>query len=199
MVAIVLANSFDEFLRVRTRFHEVMEVPNRPKSTQFQAAIHMPGHNLLELEGMLNHATSWASETLGIQYEEKQVFICHNTKDKAFVKKLASDLRQAKLKVWYDAWTMLPGDSLYDKIQQGIRTSAWFIIVLSPDAVSSQWCKRELHNALEEELERKSVYVIPVLYRSCEIPGFLKEKLWADCRGNKYKKGLSSLLERLRA
>jgi hypothetical protein len=60
---------------------------------------------------------------------------------------------------------MLPGDSLYDKIQHGIRTSAWFVVVLSPDSVGSKWCRRELHNALEEEFERGRVYVVPALYR----------------------------------
>ena len=55
---------------------------------------------------------------------------------------------------------------------------------------------RELHNAMEEEFERNDVYVVPVLYQSCDVPGFLKEKVWADCRGRKYRKSVQALVRR---
>lgn len=125
------------------------------------------------------------------------VFICHSSGDKRFVRRVANDLGARGFKVWFDEFEMLPGDSLYDKIQHGIRTSAWFVVVLSPDSVGSKWCRRELHHALEEEFERGRVYVVPALYRQCEVPGFLKEKLWADFRSKKYKAGLHQLVKRL--
>jgi hypothetical protein len=125
------------------------------------------------------------------------VFICHSFVDKKFARRIANDLTIKGFKVWFDEFEMLPGDSLFEKIQAGIRNSTWFIIVLSPDSVESKWCKRELHNAMEVEFERSKVYVVPVLYRRCEIPGFLKEKLWADCEGRSYTRGLKEILRRL--
>jgi hypothetical protein len=124
-------------------------------------------------------------------------FICHSSNDKRFARRVANDLESHGFKVWFDEFEMLPGDSLYEKIQNGIRTSAWFIIVLSPHSVESKWCKRELHNAMEEEFERNKVYVVPIYYKECVIPGFLKEKVWADFQGKKYKIGLHQLLKRL--
>ena len=125
------------------------------------------------------------------------VFICHSSGDKRFARRVADDLVARGFKVWFDELEMLPGDSLYERIQHGIRTSAWFVVVLSPDSVGSKWCRRELHNALEEGFDRGRVYVVPALYRQCEVPGFLKEKLWADFRGKKYKTGLHQLVKRL--
>lgn len=124
------------------------------------------------------------------------VFICHSSEDKPFVRRLSADLVSNGLRVWFDEWEMLPGDSLYDKIQQGIEKASWFIIVLSPASVDSKWCKRELHHAMEEEFERNKVYVIPVLYRDCTLPGFLKEKIWADARDHRYSGALDLLLKR---
>ncbi len=134
----------------------------------------------------------------GPRKKAHDVFVCHSSIDGKFSRKLAGDLAEKGYAVWFDEFTMLPGDSLYEKIQQGISASSWFIVVLSPDSVTSPWCKRELYNAMEEELERKKVYVVPVLYRDCDVPGFLKEKFWADCRGRNYKQGLELILERLR-
>ena len=122
------------------------------------------------------------------------VFICHSSVDKEFARRLSSDLKSNGIKVWFDEFEMFPGDSLYEKIQSVIRSSAWFVIVLSPDSVSSKWCKRELHNAMEEENQRDRLFVVPVLHRDCEIPGFLKETVWADCRATEYKNGLARLM-----
>jgi division/cell wall cluster transcriptional repressor MraZ len=124
------------------------------------------------------------------------VFVCHSSRDKPFVRRLASDLRQAGIKVWFDEWEMLPGDSLYSRIQHGILQAGYFAIVLSPSSVGSPWCARELHAALEEELNRRRVFVVPILYQTCEIPPFLKEKIYADLTSRNYRKGLARLLQR---
>jgi len=62
------------------------------------------------------------------------VFLCHSSSDKDFARSLASDLKRSGLRVWFDEWAMRPGDSLYDKIQSGIKDAGWFVIVLSPNA-----------------------------------------------------------------
>jgi hypothetical protein len=126
------------------------------------------------------------------------VFVCHSSHDKEFVRKLAAALKNQGFKVWLDEFEMLPGDSLYDKIQQGIRKSSWFIIVLSPHSVKSKWCRRELHAALEQEFDRKRVYVVPVFFKQCRLPEFLKEKVYARCDGENYENGLQQLVNRLK-
>jgi hypothetical protein len=41
------------------------------------------------------------------------VFLSHNSKDKPRVRKLAEDLRDAGLRVWFDEWVLKPGDDIY--------------------------------------------------------------------------------------
>lgn len=129
-------------------------------------------------------------------YKEK-IFICHSSEDKAFVLKFAGDLKKRGIDLWLDVWEMKPGDSLFDKIEEGIESSSKFIIVLSPASVNSIWCKRELNQALSREFEARKVFVIPVLYRNCKMPGFLKEKIYVDLSDDNYENGLNSLIRYL--
>jgi hypothetical protein len=123
------------------------------------------------------------------------LFISYSAKDTEFVQMLATDLAARGLKVWWDKWVMKVGDSLHRKIQDGITNSAWLAVVLSPHSVSSPWVEKELNSGLMKELEQKEVFVLPILYKDCQIPILLKDKIYADFRSS-YKTGLSALLDR---
>lgn len=126
-----------------------------------------------------------------------EVFLCHTSKDKDFVRKLALDLENYSVKAWFDEWRIDVGDSLNKKIQKGIKESSYFAIVISPDSIKSGWVQRELNAAFSEELKRKDVFILPILYKDCEIPLFLQDKYYADFRKN-YEDGLNSLLKRFK-
>ena len=77
---------------------------------------------------------------------------------------------------------MQVGDSLIEKIRHGIKHASYLGVVLSPDSVESEWVKREVEIALNEEIGGRRVKVLPILAKTCEVPGFLKGKLYADIR-----------------
>ncbi len=125
------------------------------------------------------------------------VFLAHSSRDKAFVRHLACDLSRHHVKVWVDDAELCVGDSLTEKIAQAITRSEYLGIVLSPHSVVSNWVRRELEVALTHELESGNTKVLPILYRTCAVPEFLKGRVWADFRGrDSYQKGLSTLLRR---
>jgi hypothetical protein len=126
----------------------------------------------------------------------KDFFISYSGRDAEFVAKLTSDLNSAGVKVWWDKTEMKVGDSLHQKIQDGISNAAWLGVVLSPNSVSSAWVEKELSSALARELESRQVFVLPILYRDCQVPLFLKDKVYADFRTS-YDLGLETLLERI--
>lgn len=111
-----------------------------------------------------------------------KVFLSHSSKDKLFVEKLARDILALDVDVWLDQWEMKIGDSLFDKIEEGIESSDYVIIVLSNDSVNSFWVKKELNAFLCNEIISKSKKILPVLIDDCNIPVFLREKLYADFR-----------------
>ena len=111
-----------------------------------------------------------------------KVFISYSSEDIKFVEKLALALIQNRRGVWLDRWEMRPGDTLLNKIQEGINEATYLVMVLSKRSVIKPWCQKELNAGLMRELEEKKVFVIPVLIEDCEKPLFLKEKIHADFR-----------------
>lgn len=124
------------------------------------------------------------------------VFISYNSEDRLFAERLAKDLKSLGLTVWWDEWEMRVGDSLLEKIQQGISHSSFLAVVLSPGSVRSAWVNKELAAALAVEIETRDVIVLPLLLADCEIPPFLKDKIYADFRRS-YRRGLERLCDRL--
>jgi hypothetical protein len=122
-----------------------------------------------------------------------RVFLSHSSIDRPFVDRLAFDLERVNVGVWYDKWEIRVGDSLIEKISQGIESSDYLAIVLSPDSVKSEWVKREVNAALIRELEEKEVVILPILITDCEIPILLREKKYADFRKS-YEDGFEELL-----
>src|SRR6266566_4175902 len=102
-----------------------------------------------------------------------RIFVSHSQKDNDFVGVLVQDLRRIlgdDRSVWYDALGGLRGgDTWWSRIVQELTACDTYIIVLSRDAMNSEWVCRELDIAINE---RKRI--VPVLYRSCDIRADLK-------------------------
>jgi hypothetical protein len=122
------------------------------------------------------------------------IFISYSHSDKTLVDKLALRLVRHDAHVWVDTWELNVGDSILNRVQEAIRDSSALLIVLSKASVASEWCKRELSAGLMRELDEKRVIVLPVLVEDCEIPVFLREKMYADFRKD-FKSGFKALLE----
>ncbi len=122
------------------------------------------------------------------------VFISYSHTDKRFVDLLAAALIRKRHHVWVDRFELRPVDSLIQRIQDAIEKAPALLVVLSKAFVNSEWCKKELATGLARELEEKRVVVVPLLIEDCEIPLFLRDKLYADFRSS-FKDGLNDVLE----
>lgn len=124
------------------------------------------------------------------------LFISYSHADKDFVDKLGAQLILKKVHVWVDRWELNVGDSITERVQEAILEAANLLVVLSKNSVASNWCKREINSGLLLELERKNVVVMPVLIEDCEIPLFLRDKLYADFRKG-FDEGLQQVIDSL--
>ena len=122
------------------------------------------------------------------------IFISYSHEDKDFVDKLAVNLVKHDAHVWVDTWELNVGDSILNRVQEAIQVSSALLIVLSKASVASEWCKKELNAGLMRELAEKKVIVLPVLVDDCEIPVFLREKMYADFRKD-FETGLKALVD----
>lgn len=73
------------------------------------------------------------------------VFISHAGEDKISVARpLAAQLENFGLRVWLDETQLRVGDSLREKIDEGLAQSRFGVVVLSPAFFSKRWPQREL-------------------------------------------------------
>lgn len=122
------------------------------------------------------------------------LFLSHNSLDKPFARRLATDLQASGIRTWLDEAEMRIGDSLIEKIAEGIAGAEYLGVVLSPRSVQSAWVQKELNIALSREIGGRKIKVLPILLETCEIPIFLQDKFYADFRApDSYEKGLNLL------
>lgn len=95
--------------------------------------------------------------------------------------------------MWYDKYQIKVGESILWKIDEGIRESEYLGIVISKEALKSEWVKTEITAAWQKQVEQKRNFVLPIYYRECEVPLFLQGIKYADFRSD-YKKGLEDLV-----
>ncbi len=110
------------------------------------------------------------------------VFMSHSCVDKPFARRLSGDLGALGAQVWLDEAEIGIGDSLIDKIESAIDGVDFLAVILSPDSVASSWVREEVKQALAGQLAGREIRVLPLLLRECTLPGFLREKLYADFR-----------------
>lgn len=89
-------------------------------------------------------------------------FISHATEDKqSFVRPLAKILISIDCKVWYDEFNLKIGDSLRKKIDEGLKSSRYGIVVLSRDFFKKNWPEYELNGLVAKEMNGIKV-ILPI-------------------------------------
>lgn len=129
---------------------------------------------------------------------EYDVFICHASEDKKdFVRPLAELLQQQHLDVWYDEFSLNVGDSLTQKIDEGLANSRFGIVVLSPNFFKKPWAKRELSGLTLREMVEKKNLILPIWHRvSVEDVALFSPPL-ADKKAATSQDGINALLRDL--
>ena len=83
-------------------------------------------------------------------------FICHANEDKSdFVHPLAEQLKAQHVKVWYDEFSLVVGDSIRRTIDKGLKNSRFGIVILSPSLFRKNWPQYELDGLVDREMAGK--------------------------------------------
>ena len=121
------------------------------------------------------------------------VFISYNHNDGEFAERLALELIRRDIKVWKDSWRIGVGDSLIQKVQDGLEGARFFCVIFSKNSLGSEWVKREITAGLLREIEERKVMILPIVVDDSRLPLLLRDKLYADFRGD-FEQGLNDLL-----
>jgi hypothetical protein len=95
-------------------------------------------------------------------HAEYDVFICHASEDKdAFVRPFAEKLVAAGVRPFYDEMTLVWGDSLRRRIDEGLARSRFGVVVLSKSFFAKEWPQRELDGLVQLEMQGRA-RILPI-------------------------------------
>jgi len=100
--------------------------------------------------------------------ERHSIFVSHSNADNDFTMRLVADLTAAGADVWVDRQEITYDDFL-KWINRGLAQAHWLVLVLTPDALRSEWVEMEVNAALNMVRQRRMRGVIPMLARSCDV------------------------------
>ena len=91
-----------------------------------------------------------------------KVFISHAYTDEPFVRKVAVGLEKVGLEVWDATREILPGDNWAAKVARALEESEAMVVLLTPDALRSNWVSWEIQYALGEQSYRNRLISVIV-------------------------------------
>ena len=151
----------------------------------------------LVAEDLVDEATSQKAVRHKEEKERRVAFLSHSSKDKPFIRQLAADLSANGVDVWLDEQRIHVGESIPEKVAQGLAESDYFLIGISENSVSSEWVKKELNGALVNEVQRRKVHILPLKLDDSPMPPAIGDKKYADFSSS-YKAGFEELLRSIK-
>lgn len=122
------------------------------------------------------------------------MFICHASEDKPIVRRFAEFIQYHGVAVWLDEREIKVGESIIEKVSEGIESATHLIIFLSANSVTKPWVTKELSSALMRQLGQRSISILPLRIDESPLPILLSDIKYADCRVN-IEKGFRDLLD----
>lgn len=109
------------------------------------------------------------------------IFLSHNSNDKAVVEPIALRLREifGQDNVFYDSWSIQPGDGIIDKMNHGLTNCKLFFFFVSKNSLNSEMVKLEWQNALMK-MTKGHTKLIPIRLDNCIMPAILMQSLYID-------------------
>jgi hypothetical protein len=97
--------------------------------------------------------------------KQYDAFICHASEDKdEIVRPLAELLKRMELEIWFDEFELSIGDSLRRKIDRGLASSRFGVVILSEAFFKKEWPQRELDGLVSGEVEGRQV-ILPIWHK----------------------------------
>ena len=120
------------------------------------------------------------------------IFISYSRRDDEVMRRIAFFLRDQGFKVWVDNEKLISGTPAWEEsIENAIKNAFAVIVILSPEAKSSEWVRREI--ACADQYQKR---VFPVLVKGDEdesLPIRLITRQYIDMRGDETL-GLNTLM-----
>lgn len=104
---------------------------------------------------------------------KSKIFLSYASPDEQYAQMIRDALTRHNLLTIVDPFSLSAGDSIFGSITKAIAASDFMIILVSPDALKSDWMLREMETLTALEWQQRAITVIPVKVRPCVVPQYL--------------------------
>lgn len=130
-----------------------------------------------------------------------KIFISYAKEDREIALRLYKDLKSKKIKPWIDSEDLLGGQEWKVAIREEIKTSDYFLALLSNNSISKKgYVQKEIKIALEirEEFPSAEIFIIPILIEECMPTDEILKDLHMVYLFHSYEEGLKKILRSLK-
>jgi TIR domain len=174
--------------QIKSQLHEKVSAIVDPKTGE-RAVLVTSGSTLQELKMRVEGSEellTLVKERLGDDAEQMQwggakppvpkVFVSYTSKDETLAQLIAERFCANGIDAWWAEWEIRPGQSLRQRIDEGLGNCSHFVVLLTPNSINRPWVKAEMDAAFVRRLNDACVF-IPL--RSDLSPGDLPPTLQA--------------------
>lgn len=120
--------------------------------------------------------------------QEFDIFLSHNSREKALVERIAERLKHQAIEPWFDKWCLTPGGDWQDELADGLRRSSACAVLIGVDGIGD-WERLEFKVATDRMAKDRNFRVFLVLlpglpdpFDTGSLPPFLCTRTWVDLR-----------------
>ena len=112
------------------------------------------------------------------------IFLSHNSRDKAQVEKIAKRLLAVGLRPWLDRWNLAPGDTVSDALEKALTDIPCAALCFGPADIG-KWHIMEVRAYIENWASgnaRMIPVILPGVKEEPRLPLFVRQIEWVDMR-----------------
>lgn len=100
---------------------------------------------------------SMAEPTEGV---DPNLYLAHASEDHdTLAKPLAKRMMASGINVWLDDWEISAGDSLRQKMEEGLKNCSHFLVLLTPNSLGKAWVETEIDAGFIRAVEGKARFI----------------------------------------
>lgn len=155
--------AFKKYPHINAVKQSILRAARRPTQHPKKRSKAIPTSRPVKHSAAVQRRSTWSTKSHRRRPNVKfDVFVSHASEDKAYVRRLTSALKKAKIKVWYDEDAMSWGDDLRRSIDKGLANSHYGIVVFSKAFLKKKhWTEHELDGLFAKERRGRNV-ILPI-------------------------------------
>jgi uncharacterized protein YjbI with pentapeptide repeats len=118
--------------------------------------------NFLRGVGLTDNLIEYMPSLLNQPIQMYSCFLSYSSRDQEFAERLHADLQNKGVRCWFAPHDMPIGAKILDTIDEAIRLRDKLLLILSEDAIASDWVEDEVTKAYAEERRRGQTVLFPI-------------------------------------